>query len=105
MRKLSEQIKVIERIDQLIRLKCTGTPKQLADRLEVSETTVYRILDAMKQFDAPIVYDISNQSYIYQTQVSFKFGFFTKELSFGEAREINAGGAFSFYVAMKLINY
>lgn len=94
MRKLSEQIRVIERIDQLIRLKCTGPPKQLAGRLEVSETTLYRILDGMKQFDAPIVYSISSQSYIYESQVSFKFGFFTKELSKKEARDVNAGAGF-----------
>lgn len=91
MRKLSEQIKMLERIDQLIRLKCTGTPKQLADKLEVSETTVYRILDTMKELDAPITYNIPRQSYIYEIPVSFKFGFYTKEISQEEARDIQAG--------------
>lgn len=91
MRKLLDQIRVIERIDQLVRLKCTGPPKELACKLEVSETTVYRILDAMKQFEAPIVYSMSKQSYVYENQVAFKFGFFSKELSLKEVKEIKAG--------------
>lgn len=98
MKKLSEQIRILERIDQLIRLKCTGTPKQLADKLKVSETTVYRILDTMKQLDAPIAYNISRQSYIYEAPVSFKFGFYTKDISGEEARDIKAGfNRFNFF--------
>lgn len=94
MSKLSEQIKILERIDQLIRLKCTGTPKQLASKLAMSETTVYRILDTMKELDAPITYCIAKQSYIYERQVAFKFGFYSKELSGEEAEKIQGGGNF-----------
>ncbi|HYG40325.1 MAG TPA: hypothetical protein VD908_16970 [Cytophagales bacterium] len=100
MSKLSEQIKILERIDRLIRLKCTGTPKQLATKLEVSETTLYRILDTMRQLDAPIIYNISRQTYVYETQVTFKFGFYTKDISEGEAKDIQAGffNSFSYLV-------
>ena len=48
MRQLSKQIALLERMDQLVRLKATGRPKKLAERLQVSEATVFRIIDTMK---------------------------------------------------------
>ena len=76
MRMLIKQIALLERVDQLIRLKATGRPKQLADRLEVSEATVFRMIEVMKELDAPITYDFSRQSYVYSHATRFKCGFF-----------------------------
>ncbi len=72
-----KQIKLMERIDQLTRLEATGTPVELALRLGISKTKLYRIINVMKDLDAPLEYDINLQSYIYAKDVGFKFGFFT----------------------------
>jgi len=69
----------IERIDNLIRRKATGSPKDLASRLGVSERTIYDCIDLMKSMDAPIYYCRHNQSYCYDNPVRFSFGFKTQK--------------------------
>lgn len=91
MTKLEEQINQIERIDQLVRMHATGNPAQLAERLKISKASLFRLLDLMKQLKAPIKFDIYLQSYIYEEDVSFKFGFYTKVLDQSLAQEINGG--------------
>ena len=54
MNKLLQQIALIERIDQLIRLKATGTPKCFAKRLTISEASLYRLIDTIKEMGAPV---------------------------------------------------
>ena len=54
---LLNQLERLTYIDWLIRLKATGTPKQLAAKLEVSVVTVYRTIAMLKnEMKAPIVY-------------------------------------------------
>ena len=91
MAKLEEQINLIEQLDQLIRLKSTGKPKQLSNRLKISKASLFRLLDTMKNMQAPIKFDIYLQSYVYERNVDFKFGFFTTEISQQRAKEINGG--------------
>jgi predicted DNA-binding transcriptional regulator YafY len=70
---LQEQINLISRVHQLIRLKATGTPKELAQRLEMSESTLYRLIDDMKRIGFPILYNKSRQTYCYEMEVRFNF--------------------------------
>lgn len=72
---LLHQIKRIERIDQLIRMKATGSPKELAKRLEISRSTLYNILDFMKTQGVEIYYCAERQSFCYKKDVYFCFGF------------------------------
>lgn len=73
-----KQIELIERVDQLIRLQATGSPDDLAYRLAISKTKLYRIINTMKSLNAPIEYDITIQSFVYVEAVGFTFGFFPK---------------------------
>ncbi len=91
MAKLEEQINQIEQLDQLIRMQATGKPKQLANRLQISEASLFRLFDVMKSLNAPIKYNIYLQSYVYEHNVSFKFGFFAIEISQQKAKQINGG--------------
>jgi DNA-binding transcriptional regulator LsrR (DeoR family) len=101
MAKLEEQIRHIEYLDQLIRFRATGNPEQLAKRLNISQASLFRLLDAMKHLNAPIKYDIYLQSYVYEKEVRFKFGFYTTEITPEKAKEINGG-----YTNLKfLINF
>ena len=94
MAKLTQQLEIIERIDQLIRLKATGRPKQLADRLEVSEATMFRMIETMKELNAPICYDLARQSYVYTETTSFKCGFYGEELDASTERSLSGGNCF-----------
>ena len=66
-------------IKHITRLQATGSPEQFASRLGISKTKLYRIIDLMKELNAPISYDVSIQSYVYVEEVGFKFGFYSKE--------------------------
>ncbi len=91
MQQLTKQISLIERIDQLVRLRATGTPSELATRLGISKAKLYRVIDVMKELQAPIVYNISRQSFEYEDAVKFKCGFYVKVLPKGDAISINGG--------------
>ena len=91
MNKLLQQIELIERIDQLIRLKATGTPNNFARRLGISDSSLYRLIDTLKEMGAPIEFSVISQSYIYSNEVNFMCGFFLKELSYHEIQKVNGG--------------
>ncbi|GAA4274323.1 hypothetical protein U6A24_15210 [Aquimarina gracilis] len=84
MSMIMKQIEMIERIDRLIRLQATGSPDQLAIRLGVSKAKVYRVISTMRSLNAPILYDVSIQSFVYEALVGFRFGFYAKEAHHNE---------------------
>jgi Mn-dependent DtxR family transcriptional regulator len=61
-----ECAKTIERITFLAQRKMTGTPKELAEKLDVSESTVKRIVGRMKEQNIEICYCKYENSYIIQ---------------------------------------
>ncbi len=63
-----DQIVKIERIDWLIRMKATGTPSQLARRVDVSESTLRRLIKIMMETGAPIKYNSNKNSFVYLIQ-------------------------------------
>jgi DNA-binding IclR family transcriptional regulator len=73
-----EKIKMIERIDQLIRMKATGSARDLAKRINVSKSTVYEILEIMRNMGAEIEYCSHRRSYIYCIEKVFAIGFVDK---------------------------
>jgi hypothetical protein len=71
--KIFEQIQLLQRIDQLIRLKATGTPQTLGDKLKLSERQARRIIDDMKGEGFPISYCKKEKHYFYKSEVQMKF--------------------------------
>lgn len=70
----------LERIDRLIQTKATGTPTKLASRIGISERCVYKYLNLMKDFGAPIKFDNGRQSYYYDEEGYFKISFRFKRM-------------------------
>lgn len=67
--RVTETIRKIDRIDQLIRLKATGTPKELCKRLEISKSTWHEFKKMMiEEFNFPIAYNRLEQTYYYTEQ-------------------------------------
>ncbi len=83
MNVIIKQIELIERVDRLIRLQATGSPTELANRLDISKTKLYRIINTMRELNAPVIYDVSLQSFVYEEAVGFQFGFYEKEVHTG----------------------
>jgi len=77
---IMKQIELIERIDQLVRMQATGSAEDLASRLNISKTKVYRAINTMRDLNAPVVYDMTIQSFVYENEVGFRFGFYTSAL-------------------------
>jgi len=94
MKQLTKQIALLERMDQLVRLKATGRPKDLAERLEISEATVFRMIETMKELNAPVYYDLARQSYSYSEPTTFKCGFFIQSLDENTQRNLAGGYGF-----------
>ncbi len=71
---IKDQFQLLARLDQLIRLRATGAPAMLAQRFEVSERTIYNLLNHLKDMGAPVQYCRDRQSYIYPDGSTFRFG-------------------------------
>ena len=55
-------------LDRLIQSKCTGTPKDLAEKLNVSESTVYRLLKILRDdMGLRVDYSFRQRSYVYKS--------------------------------------
>lgn len=72
---LNEIIKRLQYIDNLIRAHKTGNAEELAKVIGVSARTVYKYLDLMKNFGAPIAFDANAKTYYYETDGSFTCAF------------------------------
>ena len=62
-------------IDQLIRMKATGSPQELADKLGVSKRTIYEYIQALKDLGAPVYYCKASGSYLYKENGRFEINF------------------------------
>jgi transcriptional antiterminator len=67
-------IRVFIRLHELIVTKQTGTPKQLAQKLEISERSAHYYIAFMKnEMKAPIVYDSKLETYLYEAECRLCF--------------------------------
>ncbi len=81
----------IERIHFLIRRGGTGSPKELASRLNLSESMVYEYIKTLKALGAPLMYDADRQSYIYEKPCSLNLSYQMEELDSEEMMYAEAG--------------
>ncbi len=70
-----EKSKMLERVDQLIRMKATGTAGELAKKLNQSRSSVYNTLDLLRDMGADIKYCESRKSYYYTTDKILAIGY------------------------------
>ncbi|WP_101261468.1 HTH domain-containing protein [Labilibaculum filiforme] len=63
-----EFLEKVEFVKELITIGSTGTPAELAQRLNISERSLYRIISSLKNMGHPITYSRCKQSYCYVTE-------------------------------------
>jgi len=73
-----EKLETIDRLDQLIRMKATGSPQALSKKLGVTRKTIYNLINLMKAMNAPVEYCISSQSFYYAFDCELMIGFVNK---------------------------
>ena len=81
----------LRQMDRLIRRKATGSPKQFAQKLGISERTLYEYLSLMKIEGAQIEYSAEKQSYYYMLNGYFFIGYQLKEIVYDNLITINGG--------------
>ncbi|MCL2414972.1 MAG: HTH domain-containing protein [Bacteroidales bacterium] len=60
-----EKLKTLAALEKLIRQECTGTPKQLARRLSISERTLYRKIEILKSHGSEIKFSRIRNTFYY----------------------------------------
>lgn len=81
----------LERLAYLVQRKATGSPEELAERLEVSRRTVYNLIDLLRNQGAEIDYCRERGSFYYVQPVKICFRLFSVD---GEADAIRGGRKF-----------
>jgi predicted DNA-binding transcriptional regulator YafY len=101
---LSKYLSRLQRLDQLIRQNQTGTPKELARKMGISERQAYNCIDDMKELGLPISYDRYRQSYFYEEPVQLSVNISFRNLSSGEIIKIEGGRCSAFINNSLLLN-
>ena len=92
-----QDLYLLQRLDYLIRTHATGSPKDLARRLELSERQIFRLIQKMKDIGFPIAYSKSQQYYYYDGEVKIRF-----ELVINKEKTIQIKGGNKLNVFSKL---
>lgn len=94
---LHDYLNRIQRLDNLIRQKRTGSPKELAEKLNISERWLYYFLDELKtDLGCPIRYDRRKRSYVYETPGHVKIGFI-REVEPWQMGKISGGKTYKLF--------
>jgi predicted DNA-binding transcriptional regulator YafY len=76
---LIRSVKIIQRIDFLVRSRSTGSARDLSRRFGVSRRTIFEYLSDLRELGAPISWSYEYNSYIYHE------GFFI-EINFSKSK-------------------
>lgn len=63
---------LLQRIDHLVRTRATGTPKRLAERLQISQRNMFRLISDLREQGFPIAYDKQAETYYYSEPVKIE---------------------------------
>ena len=74
------KLEKLRHLDFLIRLEATGSPVELAEKMQVSERTVFYNVKLLKELGAKIKFDRSRNSYVYISDKRLVIGYFEKNL-------------------------
>ncbi|WP_019669623.1 helix-turn-helix domain-containing protein [Eudoraea adriatica] len=88
------KIKTLENLQKLhllIEAECTGPPKALARRMELSERSVYNLLEVLKDFNAPVVYNRKRKTYYYGGHFKLDFRISLSVTNNNEVTELYRG--------------
>lgn len=88
------KIKTLENLQKLhllIEAECTGPPQALARRMELSERSVYNLLEVLKDFNAPVAYNRKRKTYYYGGHFKLDFRISLSVTNNNEVTELYRG--------------
>lgn len=87
----TKQIDQIKKTHKLILLEQTGTPEEFAQKLNISRSHLYNILESLKDFGANIKYNKKSESFYYTSPFDLELHYSLKIISNNETKEIFGG--------------
>lgn len=91
------RIKELERLQQLhtlVKNECTGTPMQIAKRMQTSERSIYRLIEKLKDLDAAICFDRKHNTYYYREDFDLEVSITVKAISKNNTVKLYGGTFF-----------
>ncbi|MFY0599697.1 MAG: helix-turn-helix domain-containing protein [Cyclobacteriaceae bacterium] len=85
------QVERFQLLNKLISEENTGTPKELAKRLGVSERQLYNLIDILRGEGVKITYSKKIKSYSYSEISSVQISFLFKPIGYDDERGISGG--------------
>jgi transcriptional antiterminator len=91
-------LKNLERMQQLhalIEKECTGSPTELADKLKISERSIYLLLEQLRDFDAQVAYNRSRKTYYYKEEFQLAIGISVSVINQNGTTDLFGGSYFN----------
>ncbi len=89
-----ERVRLIKKLDYLIKRKFKGSSVDYANKMQISRSAYFRLLDYVKtEFDSPICYNKTSSYYEYYKNGIMFFGFLPVEFLTEDALKKIQGGA------------
>ena len=73
--KTIKHVERLQRLHNLIEMECTGSPLRIAERLRISERTVYYLIEQLRDYEAQIGYDRGRKTYFYKDDFVLEVNF------------------------------
>jgi len=92
-----QSVRELERLHQLhllIEKECTGTPAQLARRMQISKRSVHRLLEKLKDLDAVICFNRKRNTYYYFERFELEVSIKVKAISKNNTVKLYGGTFF-----------
>lgn len=89
--KTFKQLERLRKAHELIKQEKTGSPKEFANKLNVSERETYRIIEYLKELDAKIDFSRTINSYFYEDSFDLLVNVSVQVLVNKELKTIYAG--------------
>jgi biotin operon repressor len=88
---LIHQFERVKKINRMIKSANTGSPKEFAIELGISESHFYRCIEELQDMGIPIRYSRSRRTYYYEKNTELSLSYSLKIVSEQGAKEIFGG--------------
>jgi plasmid maintenance system antidote protein VapI len=90
--KIIEQLERLELLHKLIEQERTGDPNNLANRLGISRSALYNLIDELKSYEVSISYSRIKQSFVYDGDISLEIQYSVKVIKNEEEEMVKLDG-------------
>lgn len=93
-----KQIQQLRKLHGMIKLESTGSPREMARKMNISERQLYHLLEQLRDMEAPIRYNRRAGTYYYSDEFDLLVNVSVQVIQGERILSIYAGRTFSEYV-------